>query len=1095
MQGKKNETSHPIAVQRQFRNPRSNQSLQSSSLPSTPNHHARQVNGVSRSPSPSSYLLDSPRSAASEPVNASPHPKINTGGCKYETALINARRRMPYSLGIEKLGKEMPTKEKLLPTQAEKLTDDMLVLFEKLKPSEESNERRRKFLEKLATLLNREWPGHNIKVRAFGSTENHLCMTDSDVDVCITTEWKELEHTCMLSKALAKHGMERVVCVPGAKVPIVKIWDPEFKVACDMNVNNTLALDNTRMIKTYVEIDDRVRPLAMIIKHWTRQRVLNDAAGGGTLSSYTWICMILNFLQTRDPPILPALHQRPHKKKPPIAGVDISFDDDVETLRGFGKQNKETIGELLFEFFKTFGHDMDYEKKVISVRQGKLLSKDEKKWQYLQNNRLCVEEPFNTSRNLGNTADDSSVRGLHLEFRRAHKILAEQGDLAACCEQYEFPPEEHHPIPHQHHPPRPVTLSRSSSNHGRQRGNYSGNGRGRGLGWNNRTHHQNRRNINNNNSGYTNPPFPHPYYSPELFGYVHTQQEHLFALQAQIQAVHAHAAQLAQAAQLQSQAHAHAQIQGQQSQSQSIPQQANSSTPSLNSAVNSHDLSSLHPLAQYAYYAQLYGMHVFYPTQLHTEAVTAPVSPPRTPGMNDNRHGLGRGRRQGVYNPGMRSQSQPPPIPDIYSIVPGYGSGITAVHGSEDDDFADHSSNGNPPETPPEDEPDEYVGFYSIGGSLQQDLAVVDQEGEEETFLEQKTIVDRQKRLSQEALPPPLLKSRESSPLSLDQQSNLVRDLSPTLSLERPVPENYHGDRGPVIVNGSIPTKPSTSCSDAYAVSPPSESIFPYDISSRTEIIGVDGTVDVMKGSALSEHPQLYAQRLLEVHNQAAGVGLQNGASNATSPTLSQYSSPIGPMATSPSAVPISPLTGMPLYQFPLDDDQESILSSQLSPNRRQRASTQQLLWSNSRAPAPDALKGKWYGSSQEDLVLALTPVPEVPSPSPSTGKKDFESFSQSQLPKSAWENSSKVEPKEESGNHIPVVVSHAKKSKAPTSVPKTNGSSADGKIETGGNSDVRPEQKPTWKKPPNRGTRKKKKTTGNGDSSAPANEAERKGG
>ena len=71
--------------------------------------------------------------------------------------------------------------------------------------------------------------------------------------------------------------MENVVCVPHAKVPIVKIWDPELKLACDMNVNNTSALNNTRMIKTYVQIDPRVRPLAMIVKHWTRRRVLNDA--------------------------------------------------------------------------------------------------------------------------------------------------------------------------------------------------------------------------------------------------------------------------------------------------------------------------------------------------------------------------------------------------------------------------------------------------------------------------------------------------------------------------------------------------------------------------------------------------------------------------------------------------------------------------------------------------------------------------------------------------------------------------------------------------------------------------------------------------
>ena len=71
--------------------------------------------------------------------------------------------------------------------------------------------------------------------------------------------------------------MTKVICVSTAKVPIVKIFDPELGLACDMNVNNTLALENTRMIKTYVEIDPRVRPLAMIIKYWTKRRIVNDA--------------------------------------------------------------------------------------------------------------------------------------------------------------------------------------------------------------------------------------------------------------------------------------------------------------------------------------------------------------------------------------------------------------------------------------------------------------------------------------------------------------------------------------------------------------------------------------------------------------------------------------------------------------------------------------------------------------------------------------------------------------------------------------------------------------------------------------------------
>lgn len=60
-------------------------------------------------------------------------------------------------------------------------------------------------------------------------------------------------------------------------MPIVKVWDPVLGLACDMNVNNTLALENTRMIRIYVEIDPRVRQLAMLIKYWTRRRKVNDA--------------------------------------------------------------------------------------------------------------------------------------------------------------------------------------------------------------------------------------------------------------------------------------------------------------------------------------------------------------------------------------------------------------------------------------------------------------------------------------------------------------------------------------------------------------------------------------------------------------------------------------------------------------------------------------------------------------------------------------------------------------------------------------------------------------------------------------------------
>jgi len=87
-----------------------------------------------------------------------------------------------------------------------------------------------------------------------------------------------------------------------------------------------------------------------------------------------------------------------------------------------------------------------------------LISKEDKGWHLLQNNRLCVEEPFNTSRNLGNTADDTSFRGVHMELRRAFKAIS-GGDLELCCEQYEYPPEAERSWERPAPQPRPIVTA------------------------------------------------------------------------------------------------------------------------------------------------------------------------------------------------------------------------------------------------------------------------------------------------------------------------------------------------------------------------------------------------------------------------------------------------------------------------------------------------------------------------------------------------------------------------------------------------------------------------------------------------------------
>ncbi|KAH8180180.1 cid1 family poly A polymerase domain-containing protein [Sarocladium implicatum] len=516
----------------------------SASVPSTPHQHARKFSFESRDPSPTAANNHSPRSAYSETTATVPPSLKNLpprlGGCKFETAQINSRRRIPYSVGNERLETlDLSTvKSKLSEDEERKLATDMREVYDRLLPTQAVEESRQKLVQKLETIFNEEWPGHDIRVNLFGSSGNFLCSDDSDVDICITTSWQQLEDVCMIAALLARKGFEKVVCISAAKVPIVKVWDPTLGLACDMNVNNTLALENTRMIRTYVETDPRVRQLAMLVKYWTRRRKVNDAAFGGTLSSYTWICLIIAFLQVRNPPVLPALHQLPFKLPRPDGQSE--FADNLKRLKGYGKANKSSEAELLFQFFRFYAHEFDYDKHVLSVRMGKLVTKAEKKWIYALNNQLCVEEPFNTSRNLGNTADEYSFRGLHLEIRRAFDLIAD-GKFEEACETYIFPKEEEkvwsRPAPQ----PRPVLLRSASQTHSGRggRGNHRGN--------RNNNNHRGNSNFNRRASSsiptydanfmvpqmamqpdmswYYNVPFAFPYVQQDLMTHMYPQQQ------------------------------------------------------------------------------------------------------------------------------------------------------------------------------------------------------------------------------------------------------------------------------------------------------------------------------------------------------------------------------------------------------------------------------------------------------------------------------------------------------------------------------------------------------------------------------------------
>ena len=168
-------------------------SHQSNSVPSTPQQHATGLSFRSRTPSPGGLTNHSPRSTHSESNSHLP-PLRRPTGCKFETGMAFSKRRIPYSIGTDRLEKaKVAPKKNLRPSDEKKLTRDMGELYSNLLPSVESEKRRATFVGKLEKMLNKEWPGSDIQVRVFGSSGNLLCTSVSD------GEWLPITHIQLVS--------------------------------------------------------------------------------------------------------------------------------------------------------------------------------------------------------------------------------------------------------------------------------------------------------------------------------------------------------------------------------------------------------------------------------------------------------------------------------------------------------------------------------------------------------------------------------------------------------------------------------------------------------------------------------------------------------------------------------------------------------------------------------------------------------------------------------------------------------------------------------------------------------------------------------
>ncbi|CAK0893134.1 unnamed protein product [Prorocentrum cordatum] len=256
-----------------------------------------------------------------------------------------------------------------------------------------------------------------------------------------------------LADFLPGHSFKVVRCLPHARRPLVTLADKGGELdEIDVSINNRLPLYNSRLLKAYSSLDDRVRPLVLLVKDWAK-RMRVCGANEGNLSSYTWTIMVVYFLQLAGVlPSLQALADSPNT----VQDVDY-WGHPCEFNTGFVraedyKQEREraaarqeaggsggehfTLGHLLFGFFHFFCHeyrwgDESRQSEVVSIRCADRRRADP--WFLLCGKvhpepNLHVEDPIE-QRDLNIVLRRERLAQLRAELDRAAALLAGGGSL------------------------------------------------------------------------------------------------------------------------------------------------------------------------------------------------------------------------------------------------------------------------------------------------------------------------------------------------------------------------------------------------------------------------------------------------------------------------------------------------------------------------------------------------------------------------------------------------------------------------------------------------------------------------------------------
>ncbi|KAI0986393.1 hypothetical protein GJ496_002836 [Pomphorhynchus laevis] len=324
-----------------------------------------------------------------------------------------------FSIPNKRPEHEHVTTLNLIQNKQESLSVEIMNVFQQNKQTDSQYQLRQNLRSCLQTIFIQVFP--KCSLHLVGSSSNGFGSSTADADMClmltddtICQRTESINLLRLIQRSMRELSFAYFPFVIRAKVPILRFTDRISGLSVDLNLNNPAGIQNTRLIKAFSTKDIRVQPLGIVIKLWAKSNKINDASQQ-TLSSYSLIMMTLHFLQyVCNPPVIPVL----------------DVDDDTTWLNDWDSANHEPLGVLFVKFLRYYSETFNYDRSVISVRLGQVLSRVPNKYPRSQGNLFCIEEPFELTNVARGVHNVDRFKEIKVVFQRSLKMILRYRSLS-----------------------------------------------------------------------------------------------------------------------------------------------------------------------------------------------------------------------------------------------------------------------------------------------------------------------------------------------------------------------------------------------------------------------------------------------------------------------------------------------------------------------------------------------------------------------------------------------------------------------------------------------------------------------------------------